>query len=489
MHTLRKYALVAVLAAGCAAPTDQVDQQSSPILGGTPASAGQYPTVVAIVNNSICTGTLVAPNLVLTAAHCVSPSVLGYSNQNQVTNATQVVFDSTDIYGSSGFGVDAAMTQPNPSFNINALGSNDIGVIQLAQSITDRTPTAINRIHNDAPIGVTTTLIGYGMTDGYDQNSAGSLNVLTNKSTVSCNSSGMGSDSNLLCYNQSDGRGSCSGDSGGPAFATIGGVRKVVGVTSFGDQYCQQYGAYTRVDAELDFVDQYLTGPDCSSDGVCVEECGSTDPDCVDCSSDGVCVSECGSNGLPEDPDCPKCVSDGVCVEECGSGGYPSDPDCPTCVADGECEVECGANGLPADPDCPTCVNNEDCGNPDLQCVDGQCVAIPDQPAEGELGSTCEQNEDCVSGMCAAGPDGMRCSEYCDPAASTCPSGFDCLPAGSGGACWPSSGGGGGGATDPDPDGQIVGGCGVGGHGSSSGLALFLIAVVFGCCRRRRRSS
>ena len=40
---------------------------------------------------------LVAEDKVLTAAHCINPSVLGYSSQQAVTNDTTVVLDTTSL--------------------------------------------------------------------------------------------------------------------------------------------------------------------------------------------------------------------------------------------------------------------------------------------------------------------------------------------------------------------------------------------------------
>jgi uncharacterized protein (TIGR03382 family) len=51
--------------------------------------------------------------------------------------------------------------------------------------------------------------------------------------------------------------GTCNGDSGGPAFMTLGGVEVIVGITSFGDSNCTQ-GSDTRVDVFGTFVDTYV---------------------------------------------------------------------------------------------------------------------------------------------------------------------------------------------------------------------------------------
>jgi uncharacterized protein (TIGR03382 family) len=79
--------------------------------------------------------------------------------------------------------------------------------------------------------------------------------------------------------------GPCSGDSGGPAFVTIGGKEYVAGVTSYGDENCQYYGVSTLVSAYEDFINDFtgITAEDCNvagdEDGDGLADCA--DPDCA----------------------------------------------------------------------------------------------------------------------------------------------------------------------------------------------------------------
>jgi hypothetical protein len=127
----------------------------------------------------------------------------------------------------------------------------------------------------------------------------------------------------------------------------------------------------------------------------------------------------------------------------------------------------------------PPCVANEDCSATTV-CQQGTCVNGPG--AEGGLGALCTGDGDCDSGRCAPGADGSRCVEACDPAASTCPMGFDCLSAGVSSACWP-------GADVLQPPSQGGGcGCRVGAAAPRASILGFLcIFGIFAFVRRRRR--
>jgi uncharacterized protein (TIGR03382 family) len=258
-----------VLALGAPAAAEPTGPSS--IIGGTTTTPGQYPSVVAIrIGTDLCTGTLVTPVWVLTAGHCVDPAVVHQASQDQVTAATRVLFNTLDALSDDGTVVRASDTIKNPLFDAAHLGSHDIGLIKLATPVTDVEPSPVNFTASKAAVGVPVTMVGYGSTEHGGQGTVGVEFELTNHISVSCPTLGIGADANLLCFSQADNTGTCLGDSGGPSFATIDGRRTVVGVTSFGDQQCAEFGAATRTDIEQAFVS--MVAPEvvgCQRDSEC----------------------------------------------------------------------------------------------------------------------------------------------------------------------------------------------------------------------------
>jgi hypothetical protein len=55
---------------------------------------------------------------------------------------------------------------------------------------------------------------------------------------------------------------------------------------------------------------------------------------------------------------------------------------------------------------------------------DGKPIGSDVAPEPGSFGAPCESNEDCLSGYCIEGPDGLMCTKLC---VEDCPTGFECV--------------------------------------------------------------
>ena len=247
-----------------------------PIIGGTAAKVGDFPTVVAIeVGQGLCTGTLIADEWIMTAAHCLLPAIVGSPDLPTLVKSIRVVFESVDVSKAGGRAIGASEVFGDPKFDVNNLGQHDMGLIHLASAYDGAAPTPVNFTHDKAPVGVSVAMVGFGESVSGNPGSAGTELMLSSELTEACAlvPGGMGlpvlSDDNVLCFSQTSGKGKCEGDSGGPSFAMIGATLTVVGVTSFGDQDCAQFGVDTRTDAEHDFLIEHLPDLDSGGGGCC----------------------------------------------------------------------------------------------------------------------------------------------------------------------------------------------------------------------------
>jgi trypsin/pre-peptidase len=317
--------LAAVFHVACAGGSLDVsspdEHTQEPIIGGTTdtgdsAVVGVFGAPPGAQQGALCTGTLIAPTWVLTAAHCVDPATAGDGNE-------YTIFFVNDMHGApADRRVKAKAVYWDTAFSEQNLpNGHDIGLVELsAPAPADVKP--VPYIQSTLPgsyQGGDIRLVGFGLDNGFDQQ--GQSAGIKRQVTVTLNSIG----DKTLDVGKT-GMTSCNGDSGGPAFVKINGVETLVGVTSYGMIFCLANGFYTRVDLYTDFINSHVGTSTCTPSCAAGQQCG---PDgcggsCGTCgdgqvctgnntcqSTGGGCPNESEGNDDPKHPN-PLCAGDSV---------------------------------------------------------------------------------------------------------------------------------------------------------------------------------
>lgn len=251
--SVRASALVSLLTlAGCTGAAMAPGVADEEIIGGAADDADAavvllYMTVPGQTGGSLCTAEIISPHVVLSAAHCTG------GEDPTVTNATWRVYLGPDFSKATAADLLAVKeAHYNPKFDrANLPGGNDVGVAILQNALPSSiVPLPYNRASMDSGFdGNAVRFVGYGLDNAAAQTGAGVKRTTTTTLT----------DHTALLLHFSDGtHETCNGDSGGPAFMTVGGKQTIVGLTSYGDVNCAAGGYDTRVDAMAAWIDGYV---------------------------------------------------------------------------------------------------------------------------------------------------------------------------------------------------------------------------------------
>lgn len=240
----------------------------APIYGGELVEPGAWPTAVAIlIGDTMCTGTLVSPKVVLTAAHCLD---------NNPSPALMHVVVGDDVWTEYRAIASVASHGSHPDFcgtdtEVCKVDIWDYGYVMLEEPLVGVEPTRplSDQAEWDAAmyIGAPITVVGFGD----DEKSLNGFKRQVDVEIVRFSPSG------LEFQAGGEGHDSCQGDSGGPAFVTLSSGEVVLaGVTSRG-YTCGKGGFYAIPYAALCWLNQE-TGVDLRTDACEACDCLVTEP-------------------------------------------------------------------------------------------------------------------------------------------------------------------------------------------------------------------
>ena len=249
---MRSFSLLVLLLANSTAFAEEES-----IVGGSTVPRGRWPDVVAVIGrDGVCSGTLVAQDVVLTAGHCIE------------IQPYKVIVDTTDYARSGGEEIRVAWARAYPDWERRY----DVGVLFLDQPATTAKPRVVASACTARALietGAEVQIAGFGLAtaEGLDSNTRlreATVPIIDPTCTLdpACNpdisphgefmAGGHGADT-------------CFGDSGGPVYIDTrdGHGHALVGVVSRGLALpaapCGNGGVYVRVDKVISWI-QSVTG-------------------------------------------------------------------------------------------------------------------------------------------------------------------------------------------------------------------------------------
>lgn len=297
-------ALLLVGCGGAPAPVETAPSaRAQAIINGDQCPASTAPTAVAILADAtvdfaqfgggtqdittvLCTGTLIAPDVVITAAHCTDLTALTMGFGTVEREEFYITFEA-DLSALAEAGQGQGGTPPaipasavpvreyvrHEGFSLDSMGAvdgpgdfKDVALLFLSTTIDDVTPAVVidPAEVEQLQVGSAVSIAGWGqqtVTSQFEAPPPGTVGIkVCGDSTI--NELG---DSEMQVGADASTTRKCHGDSGGPTYMEVSTPHdikaRVIGITShaYDQSDCNKGGVDTRVDAYLDWIGAQMT--------------------------------------------------------------------------------------------------------------------------------------------------------------------------------------------------------------------------------------